>query len=420
MLLRLMGLGGRMVLTLYIARYLGLEATAAYGFVVGGSAAMVALTGFGLDQPLSRYLVTSCPLLMVLRHRDRLVVRSVAGIVLVGGATLILAGWASESPLLSWSVAIILLGEPIVYDMQQGLIARRRPVAANALLFARAGAWVPAVVIPGLLDPAWRSLDIVLGGWAATLVVAALVTWIAVRRRENLRRALRLEFDWQWIARAPRSMPLAYLADLGTVGMIYSDRYLVSALTGHSAAGIFVLLWSFTNAIVPLIQAAVFNHLTPVLISSRAADDHAAWRAAIRRGRRRTLILSSGLGIAMLGALLLLLPLVGVAITLTTAALSVLMIAANVTRLQADLLQLALVSGGDDRGWVRANVTGLIVSPAIGIAAIAAFGLIGAGIQMLATAILILVMRRRLFATLSAVMAEDKNDSAQQHLVTGP
>ncbi|RDE05316.1 hypothetical protein [Sphingomonas aracearum] len=384
-----------MVLTLYVARFLGLQAAAAYGFVVGGSAALTALTGLGLDQPIHRYLVRAQPGDAARRLRDRLLLRAIMSAVLIGAGALTLAEADPRSLLMHWAVAMILLLEPIIYDLHEGLVSRRRPVAANALLFARAGGWVLPVVTLGVLDKAYRSLDLVFAGWAAGLVAGVAVAVAAAMRRPDLRAAAGTTIDWMWMRAAPAAMPLAYLADLGQVGMIYSDRYLVSALAGVTAAGAFVFLWGFTNAVVPLVQAAVFNHLTPALVSSHGQEG-ASWQEILHAGQRQTLRLSLLLGGALFVTLVALLPVVHIGHGTEILGLAALMIAASVVRLQADVLQMALASTGDDAGWVRVNLIGLIAAPLIGIASIALFGLVGAGLQMLLTAWLALLLRWRI------------------------
>lgn len=394
MMLRLFGLTGRMVLVIAITRILGLDATAHYGFVVAASALLLALTGFGLDYEMHRATVLATTAATVGRFRDRLLLRSVASAGGMAIAAVALGNFFPGSPLLTLSVPAILLGEAVVVDIQQVLVARGRPILANMVLFARAALWIPPVLAIGWIVPEERTLSLVLAGWAICLWCTITATVIATVRIVPLSDVPPI--DWRWIRTAPRHAREAWLSDLAFAVSLYSDRFLVSALLGAEAAGALVFVWSFTNAIVPLVQSIVFDRLRPALVRFHDAGALAQWRGVLVQGRTHVAWASAILGVALVAVVQLMAPRVGVAPSGVTLGFVAIMALATAVRLQADFLRHALVSLGNDSAWARTDLAVLAASPVLGALAILAIGLPGAAVQMMATALLLCGSRWRI------------------------
>lgn len=402
--LRGLGLAARMVLALYIARSLGLVALANYGFVVGAAGMMTALTGFGLDYRMRRALVVATPGKAVLLFRNRFLLRIASTAAIIFIAALVLATIAPGSPLLSCSVAFIVLGEPVVTDLQQALVARRRPIAGNAVLFVRAGAWVPIAVVAGLLQSEWRTLGVVFAGWAAA--IAAILAAVTILSLRKVPARILDRIDASSLHSTRRSARGAYLSDIAFAASIYSDRYLASWMLGPEAAGVIVFIWSFANGIVPLVQSAVFDRVTPTLIAVRHQVP-AAWTAAFAAARRHTFLLSATLGMLTAAFTIVIAPHAGMHVTIGFCALTIAMVVALVVRLQADILRHGLIALDADSHWARIDLTVLAVAPLVGGVSIGLTGIYGAAVQMGITSMALYLGRRRILTTTaSKIVAE--------------
>jgi uncharacterized heparinase superfamily protein/O-antigen/teichoic acid export membrane protein len=391
MVLRLLGLAGRLALTLYIARYLGLTAMASYGFVIGASAATIAISGLGLDYRVSRYSIHRKIGLVTQRIRDRAILR-----MLVAAPLIVSASWLLHFPL---APLLIVLVEPISYDMQQVSLYRHRPLEANAMLFARS-AWIPVVLALGLTNPHWRSMTTVFWGWSASVVLSLVLFVTCALLNPKIRRGAVRKIDWDWLRRNAAESKLAYLSEIGFVAMVYADRYIIGWRLGAPAAGIFVFLWSCTNAIVPLVQAGAFDQLSPSLSLAWRERGRSAWTAAVTQGLQRTLALSIILCLAEFIAIFVFRTSSSLIHLRFELPLLTLMMLATVIRLSADWLHLALWSAERDRDWVRVNIFGLVISPIVALASIATFGLIGAGLEMVLSSSLALALRYQLMRDL--------------------
>jgi O-antigen/teichoic acid export membrane protein len=392
---RLLGLIARFALTLYIARFLGFRAMSSYGFVTAGSAGMIALSGLGLDYRVSRHIVSMPGLPAIAQIRDRILLRSIALAVILAVGLLILALVHPDGITVPVPAALILFLEPIVYDLQQALNARHRPLAGNMILFVRAAIWIPFVAALGLAAPEARTIEVIFWGWVAGLVLAIAVAILFCVRWGLVVAVMRRPINWRWIRTSARSAPVVYLSEIGAFGQIYSDRFIIAYALSKEAAGLYIFLWSMTNSIVPLVQAAIFNRTTPLLVRQWRDRSLVLWEETMASAKRSILLWGGGWS-ALLVAANALIPVTGHPLGLSGTLLIATMALATVVRLRADLMHQALYSGHRDSDWIAVNLLGLLLSPILAFAGVTAFGLVGGGLQMLALALVLLVMRGKL------------------------
>jgi len=391
--IRAAGLGMRFGLVLYLARYLGLDALGRFGLVQGAASVAPVALGWGVTYFLGREIVGLPPARAGRLLRDRLLV-TLASLAAAGAACAALAG-AGGLPVPVEAVglvAAIILLEALAFDAHIALIGLGRPLAANALLFLRSGAWVLPAAGLGLLVPDLRSLDVVLACWAVALVVN-LAALVLILRRWPLGAIARMPVDLGWIARRLRGGWLIYLNDLALLGMAYLDRYILNHRAGAETTGVFVLHWSIANALHVLVSAAIVQVSLPNLVLAWREGGAEAWRRVLRGMTVRVLAAALGLAFAIQAAALLALPMLLGGAAPVDGALLGLMLAAMVIRLVADALGYGLYSRGRDRTLALINLAGTLASAALGLVLIGAFGLGGAAPAMLATATLLLVLR---------------------------
>jgi O-antigen/teichoic acid export membrane protein len=390
--IRTAGLGMRLLLMLYLARYLGIDAVGRFGLIQGAAHVAPVALGWGVTYFLGREIVglEAAKAVTLLRDRLLLTIASLLAAGLVCGALLALGWPVAPKPVAL--VAAILVMEALAFDAHAALIGLGRPLTANALLFLRSGAWVLPAAGLGLVEPAWRSLDIVLACWALALAASLAALPLALRDLP-LRAILRRPVDAGWILRRVRGGWLIYCHDLALVGMAYLDRYIVNAFAGLQATGVFVLHWSIANALHVLVSAAVVQISLPGLVLARRDGGLAAWRQALRTMTIRVLTIAIALACALQLAASLLLPsLLGPAAAFDGRLLA-LMLAAVIIRLTADALKYGLYSLRRDRALALIDLGSAPASAALGAALVIGLGLPGAALAMLGTATLLLVLR---------------------------
>jgi O-antigen/teichoic acid export membrane protein len=386
------GLAGRFALTMYLARYMDLADVGSFGLIAGAAGLLPGLIGCGMNYFVSREIVGADSLRAGALLRDRLLV-TIAMLLL---AVVIASAFGSSTFLGSGGHEILLLGilagECIAFDIHMSLIALRKPVAANFLLFVRSASWIFPVVVLGVLVPSLRTLEFVLRSWALGVALNFLCLGL-VLRDWPARAILRSAIDHRWLLKTIRHGWLIYLSDLGMAGQLYLDRYVVNELLGLKLTGVYTLYWSMANAVHVLVTVAVVQVALPDLVETYRGGIERDWQRAFFRTLGKMLAIALPLAIACAVVVTAVLPRLGLKQFSAAPGLLFLMLGGVMVRLVADTLSYGLYSRNMDRGFALLNIAGIVVSLTLSVAFVSKFGLIGIGLSMIASPLFLLVAR---------------------------
>jgi O-antigen/teichoic acid export membrane protein len=254
----------KFLLALYVTRYLGLADLGVYGLIVGATTVLPAFAGLGTSDWMIRK-VAGAP-----SAQSGPLMTTRLGMVLLFHLLLQPIAFAANGfmgELLPWRtlmlVGAIALLDHMATDAGDMLIWRGRVLFSNILFFLRAGAWPLVVIAAGILFPETRSLDWLLAGWLAGLVVM----WLALAAfvgREHRWRHLRLARR-EMTRGIAESLPF-YIKDVSVAANLYLDRFLVSAFLGIEATGIYTFFWSVANVVHNLALHAIFYPKVTTLV----------------------------------------------------------------------------------------------------------------------------------------------------------
>lgn len=390
--MRGLGLVAKLVLMVYLARYFSLEDIGAYGLIAGLAAAMPALVGWGMTYFTIREVVGEPPLRIGAMMRDRLMVSVCSALLGVGvlfGASM--AGWLPQGPLF-WLVAWIVVMEVLAFDIHLPLVSSGRPVLANTLLFVRSALWIFPLVGAGLLWPELRTLEALLWMWAVAVTLnGPLVLWAL--RAWPWKKIAKTSVDKTWLVTKWKTGRLVYVADIGLVGMLYVDRYILAHALTMADVGLFTLCWTLVNAIYTLVQAGVLQLLTPRLVAARKKLDMAQFWSVLAQ----TSVVAVGVYAVIGSAFWLVLPWVSVVLgkpeLLGASLLLGLMLVAMALRVWNDAFNNALFSLGRDRVVPVMNMVGLPISLVANFVGLWALGLVGSAVAMVVTMGLLVTAR---------------------------
>jgi O-antigen/teichoic acid export membrane protein len=382
----------KFALTLYMARFLGLADLGLYGLLVGAATAVPAIFGFGLNDWVTRNLV-GLPLSEALaRLGTRLSFTVALHVVLQPVAWTIDAALGAPVPTdLALPIGLILLLEHLSADVNGPLMARHRALLATVLFFVRNGAWPFVVIILGLLDPAARTLSVVLWGWVAGLTGMWIMLAVYLLPNERWRM---MTPRLAWFRAAIGSSWPFYLSELGVVGNLYLDRFLISLFLGLEATGIYTFFWSLANVVHTLSVNGVMQPHIPKLVEA-AARGGEAFRATKRNLQIETLIWATGLAGALSVALPLMLPLLGRPELQHNLGVFAIIAVATLMRMAADSLNFVLFALHRDRSIAAISLCGVALSALANSTLIPLLGLKGAACAYLMTGTFLLVLRHR-------------------------
>lgn len=257
--LRLGTLGAKLVLTLYMGRFLPLSDMGVYGLVFGAVMVMCGMLGFRFDYIVSREIVGAPQHTVMVKLRDQAVFYGLNYLALGMGMALFaglgIGGIGMKALTYIYILSVLEGFSNLAYSNMNSL---EQPVLANSLFFIRAGAWTFPVMLIGFLNPAMRNVDVILIGWIGGSALSLIATgW--VWRKLPWSETYRTPVDWAWIKRGLGKCMFIWLGGLGIVLGYYIDRFVVMQFLGLELVGIATFYLSFTNSLLTLIQSGVLS-----------------------------------------------------------------------------------------------------------------------------------------------------------------
>jgi O-antigen/teichoic acid export membrane protein len=375
--------GSKFLLALYTARYLSLADLGIYGLLVGGITIVPAVAGLGMTDIIVRKIVDLpvAAALPLIASRQTLTL----AIHLAVQPLVFLALFAAEGPgPLRFAVlaGLILLLENLGTEASDMLIARRRVMLANWLGFLRHGLWPLPVIAIGLLDARMRTLDALLAGWLAALVLTWLILLGLLSRHQRWRHA---RPQWRWIGPALRGSLVLYVKDVSGAVSAFIDRFLISFFLGLDLTGVYTLFWSIANVVHSLAVYGVLQTHIARLVGA-GQGNAAAFRDLARRLGIETgtwaLLIAACVG----GATPFLVGFLDRPLLIDNLAVFWLILAATLMRIAADGCGFVIYALHRDRAVATIALAGALASAALNTVLTPLAGLWGSAAAYLLTA----------------------------------
>lgn len=392
LLLRAITLALRFGLSFYVVRFLGLSAAGIYGLALGAIGIAPAAIGWGLNYFVSREVVGRTPDQAARVVKTRLFVTLCS--LSAGTLIAILVTFAmGVHPAPIWILVVVLIWlETLALDLYMPLISLELATQANLVIFTRSAAWVPIIVGMGILWPEARTLELLFGGWIVCHVASlALMAWFL--RHWPVAERLRDPVDRNWIKQKLRRSWYIYLSDIGIVGLVFLDRYVVSWQLGLAATGIYTFYWSIANALQTLMQTSVVQLALPKMLKAYTDPDLGRWRRLFRAELIKTIIIALVLALGMWTVVQMIFHLDRSGRFPREQGLLLLLLTASIMRAGSDFLNICITSTGRDRYYAASNIGGVILALTLAFLFISRYGLIGSGIGSAVTAFLLLASR---------------------------
>ncbi|MBV9968397.1 MAG: oligosaccharide flippase family protein, partial [Xanthobacteraceae bacterium] len=273
--------GAKFLLAVYTARYLGLADLGIYGLLVAGTTIVPAIAGFGMTDSIVRRIVDlpSAQAMPLMAGRSSLTV----GVHVVLQPLLLVTDVFLGRPVplrLAALAGLILMLDNLNSEATDMLVARRHILLANVLSFLRAGLWPLLVIAAGLALPATRTLEALLIGWAAMLVLNSFILLgvLMLGRRWRYMRP-----QWRLLLSQLSGSRALYVKDVSATLGIFFDRFIISAFLGLELTGVYTFFWSITNVVHSLaLVGMLLSQIASLLAAGRKADK-TEFRAVERR-----------------------------------------------------------------------------------------------------------------------------------------
>lgn len=270
MTIRASSLGIKFISTLYIARFLGLEALGLYGLITAASIVIPNIIGLGIGYTVCRRAVTATPEELVIDLKYYLRFFCICYFLVIAGAVV----FGSYQDNLFFCVAVILIicfehlnGSS--YQLQQNL---SMPISANILHFIRSSLWVIAFIAISFFYEPGRNIETLLVLWILGSAFSfACFIWLI--KDWPWQKPLPQESTIFWVINEFKISHKAYFSGLTEAISMYQDRYLFGFFLGLELTGVFVFYWQLTSALGNLLYTGIAQVMRPEMVRSYKNKD---------------------------------------------------------------------------------------------------------------------------------------------------
>lgn len=197
--------------------------------------------------------------------------------------------------LLPWYLAgwffVVLVLEHINQELNRLLIAISLQLAASWVLFLRSGAWALCIIVWMYLEPAMRTLEVVLAAWTIGSMLALMLATYRLYKLELS--GWWCQINWRWILQGLKIAIPLFLATLAIRAVFTIDRYWFESLQGLDMLAAYVLFMGIGNALLSFMDAGVFSFSYPKLISAYNRGDAATFRQGLMSSLWQSLFLTA-------------------------------------------------------------------------------------------------------------------------------
>lgn len=395
MVMRAASLLSRFALSIYMARMISLEELGLFGLIVGIAGVTPSVLGFGIGYFVRREVLTLESDEAFLLIRDRFVWNAMLAAVIWFSAITVSFICMLPIDMQYLLIAVIVTLEFLAFDTHIALINMRRPIAANFLLFVRSAFWIVPVILLGIYDPVFRSIDTILILWICTLILS-LVLSVKVLPDVPWKYFLRCRISWEKQWHMFKLAPLVYVNDVATNGQVYVERFIIAQLMGMMAAGIYTLYFSVAHGLYILVSTAVTQVSVTRLAALYCGGDRTQFSAALRREALRALLFSLPVILTIFATALYLFPAIGFDELAEEPVVLCLMLVSSLLKLFSDLSGIELYLRRQDMKLAIGSLSSFVFYIALTLACVHSWGLVGAGIASVVYQIVVLALRHSL------------------------
>lgn len=304
--IRLAGLSLRMILTLFMARFLTFSDVGIFSLLVGTVALLPGTIGIGLGYFVNREIVSHNIEKARIVTRDRLAISLVCAIVSVAAIWMVAIFIDLDTGVDMRIFSVIIILEVIGFDLNFILISRDKNNMANLLYFARTSIWIPFYIGYCLISPSARNIDTLVMFWLGGELAFVLMFFALTPRRLFKKDILTHPFDFSAVkSRYPAALTI-WGSDLSLAIGQNIDRFIISHIIGVEAAGVYYFFFSIASGAYQVVLSATVQPYMPRIRAFVADQDVAGLVRSVNSALMRVIAFSVPVFVAAgIGSLIL-------------------------------------------------------------------------------------------------------------------
>ncbi len=284
----------KFLLTIFIARFMGLEEVGIYGLIVAASGTLQFVLRLGVFNFMARDAVhqTKAELTGHLRHYGTGIL--CLYILLVPVAYTL--GYSFDHTELAMLALAVFVTEHFSFDTFILVNNLHKPKLANILLSIQGASWIYLYIALAFFFPELRTLENVLLFWsiggAVTIAFALFLT-----RSWPWAEAFAKPVNWVWYKDTIKNARHIYVADVVGVIALNMDRYLITIFLSLKLTGVYILFAQVESAIINLVTSGVVQVYAPKLIEAFKENNMSKFKAIFKNCGARALASTAGLAL---------------------------------------------------------------------------------------------------------------------------
>lgn len=183
--------------------------------------------------------------------------------------------------------------EMLATEVSRLLVPLGRPLASSVLLLCRSALWLVPVVVLTALHAGIDTLGLVVGCWLTASLASAIASVMLLRMAAAQAVVPRLSMSW--VQQALKSSVQIFASTLVFRGILGLDRFVVEAMLGLRAAGLYTVYAAIPLGVLGLIESGVSAWRYPELVRLIQEGDYRRAREALRGFARQNSVASAAL-----------------------------------------------------------------------------------------------------------------------------
>jgi O-antigen/teichoic acid export membrane protein len=255
----------KFISTLFVAKYLGLNALGIYGLIAAAGILAPAVLGLGVMPSISRAAVkqpigdTKNELVKYFIYLSIIYFIAAIGVAVYG---VIKGEW-----LLASLILLVIFFEHINSECYQLMINLSRPLLADSLHFMRSASWLLIYMFAASVILSWRNIEALLIAWIIGSGLSAII-YVCVFARISSTPTILKTTLWNWLGLRSKQASGLYLNGVATTGASYSDRYIIGAFLNLELTGVYLFFWQIQSALSNLIYTGLIQVARPGLVKN--------------------------------------------------------------------------------------------------------------------------------------------------------
>jgi O-antigen/teichoic acid export membrane protein len=288
--MRSSGLALKLVLMLYIGKYLSISDIGTYGLVSAVVAIGIPLFGFRIDYIALRELVDLDVVQIVIKIRDQLVIYGITYFIfsLISFLLCLQKYWFNDVKIMMVMVTLTVL-ESFATITSGNLVPLKRPILANALFFVRSASWIPPLVLIGIVQIPSRNVETVFLFWLLGIIGSISINgwkW----RYLPWEKTLEIPINWKLLYSNIKLCLPIWIGSISLVAAAFIDRFIIEIILGREVVGVISFYGSFVVALSGLLSSGIFSFVYPKMISAKLKSDNPLFRKLTKKMAYQALI----------------------------------------------------------------------------------------------------------------------------------